>query len=286
MLGDVLEQAGYRIVEAPTPRRERGRGKTDGLDAALAARSTMAVPLSMLRDRRAGQAHTALQVLTVARDQLNADRLRCINALTALARSHDLGVDARRALTTGPPLRQSVWPIVWRSMVALRHLRRRFGGGGSGVGNDPAAVGVGESGRVWREARSRRRLAPNASVPGSSRIPSARGPAMTGSKPIAWTREATLARSVVADAVDFPPVFIASMTGLPRTASVGMLRYFPRGRTRITMSAPALASGTLGPRLPGHDRRIGRYGRDRPGMLETIGLGSAGRISTWSARSG
>jgi transposase len=53
----------------------------------------------MLRDHRAGEAHAALQVLTVARDQLNADRLRCINALTALVRSHDLGMDARRALT-------------------------------------------------------------------------------------------------------------------------------------------------------------------------------------------
>ena len=66
----------------------------------LAARSTLVVPLSMLRDRRAGQAQTALRVLTVARDQLNADRVRCINALTALVRGHDLGVDARRALTT------------------------------------------------------------------------------------------------------------------------------------------------------------------------------------------
>lgn len=53
----------------------------------------------MLRDRRGAEAHTALQVLTVARDQLNADRLGCINALTALVRGHDLGIDARRALT-------------------------------------------------------------------------------------------------------------------------------------------------------------------------------------------
>jgi transposase len=98
-LGDVLEEAGYRVVEAPTPRRERGRGKTDTLDAVLAARSTLVMPLGVLRDRRAGEAQTALQVLTVARDQLNADRLRCINALTALIRGHDLGVDARRALT-------------------------------------------------------------------------------------------------------------------------------------------------------------------------------------------
>ncbi|MPZ21936.1 MAG: hypothetical protein GEV06_29320, partial [Luteitalea sp.] len=68
------------------------------LDAVLAARSTLVMPLALLRDRRAGEAQTALQVLTVARDQLNADRLRCINAVTALVRGHDLGVDARRAL--------------------------------------------------------------------------------------------------------------------------------------------------------------------------------------------
>jgi len=100
VLGDVLEAAGYRVVEAPTPRRERGRGKTDTLDAVLAARSTLVVPVTLLRDRRAGEIQAALQVLTVARDQLNADRLRCINALTALVRGHDLGIDARRALTT------------------------------------------------------------------------------------------------------------------------------------------------------------------------------------------
>lgn len=99
VLSDVLGRAGYRVVEAPTPRRERGRGKTDTLDAALAARSTLMMPLAMLRDRRAGQVQAALAVLSAARDQLNADRLRCINALTALVRSHDLGLDARRALT-------------------------------------------------------------------------------------------------------------------------------------------------------------------------------------------
>lgn len=100
MLGDVLADAGYRIVEAPTPRRDRGRGKTDALDAVLAARSTLVMELAELRDRRAGEIHTALQVLTGARDHLNADRLRCINALTALVHGHDLGLDARRALTS------------------------------------------------------------------------------------------------------------------------------------------------------------------------------------------
>jgi transposase len=99
VLSEVLEENGYRVVEAPTPRRERGRGKTDSLDALLAARSTLLMPLALLRDRRAGQEQAALQVLTVSRDQLNADRLRCINALTALVRTRDLGVDARKALT-------------------------------------------------------------------------------------------------------------------------------------------------------------------------------------------
>jgi transposase len=99
VLGNVLEEAGYRVVEAPTPRRDRGRGKADALDAVLAARSTLVTSVTLLRDRRAGEVQAALQVLTVARDQLNADRLRCINALTALVRSHDLGIDARRALT-------------------------------------------------------------------------------------------------------------------------------------------------------------------------------------------
>ena len=109
LLGDVLEEAGYRVVEAPTPRRARGRGKTDALDAVLAARAVLVEPLVMLRDRRAGETHTALQVLTVARDQLNADRLRCINALTALVRSHDLGIDARRALTSAQISTVAAW---------------------------------------------------------------------------------------------------------------------------------------------------------------------------------
>jgi len=47
VLGDVIGEAGYRVVEAPTPRRDRGRGKTDTLDAVLAARSTLAMPLTM-----------------------------------------------------------------------------------------------------------------------------------------------------------------------------------------------------------------------------------------------
>jgi len=98
LLADVATNVGYRVVEAPTPRRERGRGKTDAMDAVTAARGTLAMPLARLRDRRGGQDQVALQVLSTAREQLNAERLRAINALTALVRSHDLGIDVHRHL--------------------------------------------------------------------------------------------------------------------------------------------------------------------------------------------
>jgi hypothetical protein len=91
VLAETLTGIGYRVVEAPTPRRERGRGKTDAMDAVTAARSTLAMPMTRLRDRRGGQHQVALQVLTTAREQLNAERLRAINAWTALVRCHDLG---------------------------------------------------------------------------------------------------------------------------------------------------------------------------------------------------
>lgn len=87
VLAEDLAEVGYRVVEAPTPRRERGRGKTDAMDAVTAARNTLTMSVTRLRDRRGGQDQVALQVLTTARAQLSAERLRAINALTALVRA-------------------------------------------------------------------------------------------------------------------------------------------------------------------------------------------------------
>lgn len=97
---DRLAVAGYRVVEAPTPRRD-AEGKTDQLDARAAAGKSLQVPIGRLRDRRAGQVGQALNTLTGVRQQLTRWRTATINALTALVRSHDLGLDARRALTAG-----------------------------------------------------------------------------------------------------------------------------------------------------------------------------------------
>lgn len=91
VLGNLFEAAGYRLVEAPNPRRERVAAQTDELDAVMAARSALDFETTKLRDRRAGQVDTTVQVLTGAGDRLN---------VTALIRCHDLGIDARRALTT------------------------------------------------------------------------------------------------------------------------------------------------------------------------------------------
>ena len=66
VLSESLAGVGYRVVEAPMPRRERGRGKTDAMDAVTAARNTLSMPIARLRDRRGGQDQVALQVLTTA----------------------------------------------------------------------------------------------------------------------------------------------------------------------------------------------------------------------------
>lgn len=108
-LAGLAHERGYRVVEAPTPARQSGRAKTDELDALLAAQTTLAMDPAKLRELRTGQARTALAVLSTARRHLAADRVRAINALTALVRTHDLGIDARRRLTTAQITQITAW---------------------------------------------------------------------------------------------------------------------------------------------------------------------------------
>ncbi len=92
----LLGQAGYRVVDAPSPKRERGSGKDDHIDALAAARGALPKDAERLADARAGQASTILQILLTARASITGERTRAINALTALLRTHEVGVDARR----------------------------------------------------------------------------------------------------------------------------------------------------------------------------------------------
>lgn len=101
-LSRACQDAGYRVVESfPTPSRERrGRGKSDEIDAELIARSVLGVDADKLRDpRQDAGVRAALRVLIGARDLLNTDRTRSINALTALLRTVELGMDARTSLS-------------------------------------------------------------------------------------------------------------------------------------------------------------------------------------------
>ena len=95
------QDAGYRVVESfPTPARERrGRGKSDEIDAELIARSVLSVDIHQLREpRQDAGIRAALRVLIAARDLINLERTRSINALVALLRTVDLGIDARNSL--------------------------------------------------------------------------------------------------------------------------------------------------------------------------------------------
>lgn len=97
---DRVANAGLLVAEPSVmPAAERrGVGKTDALDAVRIARS-VAVDTSRLRWPRATGQRVVLRVLTVAREEMVAERTRAINALTALLRTVDLGIDARKALS-------------------------------------------------------------------------------------------------------------------------------------------------------------------------------------------
>ncbi len=89
------------VVEAMSYGSPRRRGpKNDTIDAEAIGRSVMGVDQALLRRPRSqDDIRTGLRVLVVAREELNAERTGSINALTALVRSADLGLDARRALS-------------------------------------------------------------------------------------------------------------------------------------------------------------------------------------------
>ncbi|MEV7607837.1 IS110 family transposase [Paenarthrobacter sp. NPDC089322] len=103
--------AGYRVTEAPVPNQKLGRyqGKSDSMDAARAARAVLSIPLDHLPEPRSGQNHMALRILSNARRNMARERTAAINALTALLRVVDLGMDARKALTTSQIQTIAAW---------------------------------------------------------------------------------------------------------------------------------------------------------------------------------
>jgi transposase len=102
LLAGAVAAGGYRVAEAPAmdARSRRGVGKSDPLDAGRIAAAVLGTDVTRLRRPRLDDgARAALRVLLTARDAMTCERTRAVNALTALLRVHELGIDARRSLT-------------------------------------------------------------------------------------------------------------------------------------------------------------------------------------------
>lgn len=111
-LAAACEQAGHEVVEAArmNTRANRGVGKSDPLDAHRIAAAVLPLDRDQLRrPRMADGVRAALRVLVTARDHMTSERTATINALIALLRIVDLGIDARRALTNTQLVTVSRW---------------------------------------------------------------------------------------------------------------------------------------------------------------------------------
>jgi transposase len=107
-LAEALTRAGIRTVEAPKI-RYRPSGKDDQLDARTAATSVLPLEVETLNDRKDGPERDAIQILLTTREQMSRERTKAINALNALARRFDLGIDARKKLTLAQTRQIAAW---------------------------------------------------------------------------------------------------------------------------------------------------------------------------------
>lgn len=107
-LAESLTGAGVRVVEAPHI-RYRPAGKDDRIDARTAATAVLPMDIERLADRKAGPERDAIQILLTARTDMTRERTQAINALNALTRRFNLGIDTRRALTATQITRIAAW---------------------------------------------------------------------------------------------------------------------------------------------------------------------------------
>ncbi|WP_449374605.1 IS110 family transposase [Arthrobacter psychrolactophilus] len=102
ILAGTVSAAGYPVAEAPRmdAKRNHGVGKSDALDAHRIAQAVLPLEVEKLRRPRLHDGvRQGLRILIAARHSMTHDRTRSINALNAIARSNNLGIDARRKLT-------------------------------------------------------------------------------------------------------------------------------------------------------------------------------------------
>jgi transposase len=98
-LARALQAAGFVVAEVERPRRaDRRRGKSDPIDAELAARQLLRMRADRLSSPRADGDREALRILLSARADLTGERTRRVNRLRALLLAGD---DADRRAARG-----------------------------------------------------------------------------------------------------------------------------------------------------------------------------------------
>lgn len=111
LAGAVITE-GYQVVEAARmdARAHHGVGKSDALDSQRIAKAVLALEQTELRRPRLSEGvRGALRVLVSARESMTSERTRAVNALTALVRVNELGLDGRKALTGAQIAEVSRW---------------------------------------------------------------------------------------------------------------------------------------------------------------------------------
>ena len=111
-LAHTAADTGYTVVEAArmNARANRGVGKSDPLDARRIAQAVLPLSDTQLRVPRKDEGvRAALRVLITARDHITNERTAAINALLALLRVADLGVDARGTLNAHQVSEIAAW---------------------------------------------------------------------------------------------------------------------------------------------------------------------------------
>lgn len=120
----VLTETGIEVAEVrPASRASHAHtGKSDAIDAEAAARSLLGRDVDKLAQPRQPGDRAALRVLLTARSLIDQQRTANRNALNALARSVDLGLDARKPLTDAQIKTIAAWRIP-RDAEPVRVLR-------------------------------------------------------------------------------------------------------------------------------------------------------------------
>lgn len=114
ILAGAVAASGYPVAEAPRTdaKKRHGVGESDQLDAHHIAAAALPLLTQKLRRPRLNDGvRQALRVLVAAREAMSAERTRSVNSLTALLRTQDLGVDARRPLSGAQITEVSRWRV-------------------------------------------------------------------------------------------------------------------------------------------------------------------------------